>query len=836
MVFFVIRCACVLLAVIASLVLGLGVILRRRRPVLHRIFALMALVLAFYEFSVFRATTAQLKTQASFWIQASNLGIYVFSCVLLFFSYTFLHNRVLGRWLWKYAFITLVTGVSVALLFPTFIVDIDMSGLAPVAIYSRSWSAFAVLVTLNALLSVSNFYRTWRREKGLRHAQAPYLLFGVLGFWALGAAIGFLFPLASFTELEGVGAAASILMLLPIGYAIMRYRLFDFSSLARRLITFFINCLFLVLVYGVVFSVFGFSFSFHTSVPFEKTVFCLLVASVISSALLLRVRRRVQQAMLRYLIPDAYDTAVITQALSNVFRKVSSLDRLLSEVLQRLCQDIGISDARIFLRLKGSDRFVLAAQEGTPVEGGPVEIDPEAAFIRQLRPGEDVLIREEWQRFHFDSSSRAIQDDLERLQAEVVVPLGVGKDLTGLIALGPKNSGYIYAREDIEFFLLLSNQLAISIENSVLYSELRDDKLYQQTILNNLSSGVMTVDLSMLLTTFNKTAREMLDISVEKALGTPIGEISRTFDRMLRKALEEKKRVFQEEVFIELASGRRLPLSLNLSPLRNAEGQVIGGLVVFTDLSALKQLQMEMRRTERLASLGTLAAGVAHEIKNPLVSIKTFAQLFPERYADQEFRTSFYQLAAKEIDRINSLVEHLLDLAKPPSVAYKPIHISRVLDEIIDTIEAELQRRHIEMRRDYQAEEAVVAADGQQMKQVFLNFLMNAMDSIGAQGRIQVRTRQVSGPLDGVGASPLLSGEHLRVEIEDSGGGIPEEALEKIFDPFYTTKAEGTGLGLSISHKIISDHGGAISVDSRPGRTVFSIYLPVVFQEALATS
>ncbi len=836
MVFFAFRCACVLLAVITSVIFGLGALLRKHRPALHLIFALMAFVLAFYELSVFLAMTAELEAQAWLWIQASNLSLYVFSCVLLFFSYTFLHHQVLGRWLWKYAFMTVVTASSVVLLFPTFIVGMDMSGLAPQAVYARSWSAFAVLIALNALLSVSNFYRAWRQEKGLRHAQAPYLMAGVLGFWTLGSAIGFLFPLAGYTELEGLAAAASILMLLPIGYAIMRYRLFDISSLARRLIIFFVNCSFLALVYLLVVFMFGFSFSLQASVPFEKAVFCLIIASLISSALLLKVRSRVQHTLLKYLIPDAYDTGLLTQALSNTFRKVASLDALLSEVLRRICADIGISDARIFLRLKGSDRFVLAAQEGTPVEGAALECPPEMSFIQHLRPGQDLIIREEWESFRFGQAARRVQEELEQLQAELIIPLGIAKDLTGFLVLGQKQSGYIYAKEDITFFLLLSNQLAISIENSVLYSELRNDKLYQQTILNNLSSGVITVDLSKQVTSFNKTAEGVLGISAGEALGRPIAEIARTFDLMLIKALNQKRRVFQEEIYIELQTGRRLPLSLNLSPLRNAENEVIGGLVVFTDLSEVKQLQMEMRRTERLASLGTLAAGVAHEIKNPLVSIKTFTQLFPERYVDPEFRTSFYQLASKEIDRINTLVEHLLNLAKPASVVYESIAIPDVLDEVLDVLEGELEQRHIEVQADYQEKDAVVPADYQQMKQVFLNFLLNAKDSVGSEGSIRVRTRRASVPVNGAKSAPLLSGEHLVVEIEDSGGGISEEALPRIFDPFYTTKTEGTGLGLSISHKIVTDHGGAISVESRPGRTVFSIYLPIVFQEALAES
>jgi len=836
MFFLVFRCACVLLALIGSLILGLGAVLRKHKPVLHQIFAFMAFLLAAYEISIFQTLTAPSEAQAWFWIQASYLGIYLFSCALLFLSYTFLHNGVLSQWLWKYVLITFITATTVALLLPDQIVGIDMSGVAPKVEYSGNWSLSALLVTLNALLSVSNFYRAWRRDKGLRHAQAPYLVGGVFGFWAVGTAVGFLFPLVGHTEVQGLGAAASILMLLPIGYAIMRYRLFDISALARRLIAFFINSLFLVSVYLLVFFAFGYSFSFQKEAAFENAVFCLIVASLVSASLLLKVRSGVQQTLLKYVLPEAYDLGALAQNFSGTLRKVADLDKLVVEILRGLCREMGISDARIFLRVKGTREFVQVAQEGTLGENLPRECSADDAFVQRLHPGEDVLIREELERFNFGLASRSVQRELGQLEAEVVIPLGISKELTGFVILGRKYSGHIYTREDIEFFLLLSNQLAISIENSVLYSELTNDKLYQEAILNNLSSGVITVDFSKRVTSVNRPAEEILGVSAQQVLGRPVAEIAGTFDLMLIKSLNQKTRVFQEEIYIELRSGRRLPLRLNLSPLRNAEDEVIGGLVVFTDLSEVKQLQMEVRRTEQLASLGTLAAGVAHEIKNPLVSIKTFAQLFPERYQDEEFRTSFYRLASKEIDRINTLVEHLLNLAKPANIVYESICLTDVLDEAISLLDVELKQRRIRIKTDYACDGALVPADHRQMKQVFLNFLLNAKDSIGTDGAIRVRTRRAPSPVSGTKTAPVFAGEQLLVEIEDSGIGISEETLPRIFDPFFTTKGEGTGLGLSISHKIITDHGGTISVASHPGKTVFSIYFPIVFQEALARS
>jgi signal transduction histidine kinase len=259
--------------------------------------------------------------------------------------------------------------------------------------------------------------------------------------------------------------------------------------------------------------------------------------------------------------------------------------------------------------------------------------------------------------------------------------------------------------------------------------------------------------------------------------------------------------------------------------------QVLGALMVVTDITALKRLELQIRRSDRLASLGTLSAGMAHEIKNPLVSIKTFAQLLPERYNDSDFRETFSNLIGHEIDRIDSLVNQLLRFARPAKPHLQPMHVHEILEKSLLLLGHRLYQKDIKLTRSWQANVDTIRADADQLEQVFLNFFINAMDAMKNGGELSISTQIRT---DEEWLSPLAqtNGENhevLRITIRDSGEGIRGEDLAHVFDPFFTTKDYGTGLGLSVVHGIIQEHGGQIEVESELKKgTAFHILLPLV--------
>jgi len=235
----------------------------------------------------------------------------------------------------------------------------------------------------------------------------------------------------------------------------------------------------------------------------------------------------------------------------------------------------------------------------------------------------------------------------------------------------------------------------------------------------------------------------------------------------------------------------------------------------------LKQSQNTLRRADRLSSLGLLTAGLAHEIRNPLVAIRTFTQLLPERYDDAEFREGFQGLALKEVDRICGLINDLLSFARPsrPNVAEEDMN--DVVDGIARILETEAKEKGVQIARDFGADLPKIWIDREQLKQVFMNLILNAIQAMRDGGSILISTRLNSYNETG------QSNRFVQVEIRDTGMGIPEENLEHIFDPFFTSKDEGSGLGLSISHQIVQEHGGYVIVQSKVGEgTSFFINLP----------
>lgn len=279
----------------------------------------------------------------------------------------------------------------------------------------------------------------------------------------------------------------------------------------------------------------------------------------------------------------------------------------------------------------------------------------------------------------------------------------------------------------------------------------------------------------------------------------------------------------------DIYSGEDLQL---LSTLANQSAIAIRNAWLYSrllkDLDTIRDLEREKAKAERLASLGTMAAGIAHEIKNPLASIKTFAQLLPEKSSDPEFRNVFSSIATKEIDRIDSLVLGLLSLAKPSPPKLESTNVNSVLDETLTSVAVRMEEGEIQLKKEYEKDLPQVMADGLQLKQVFSNIVINSIQATPEGGRISVITswQRDSGGKNG----------HVEIKISDTGVGIPQKELDKIFNPFYTTKHEGIGLGLAICHRIIKDHEGDIHLESKKGAgTTFTISLPVTDEEHSTT-
>jgi PAS domain S-box-containing protein len=432
---------------------------------------------------------------------------------------------------------------------------------------------------------------------------------------------------------------------------------------------------------------------------------------------------------------------------------------------------------------------------------------------------------------------------MHELKVAAAMPIFARDHLEGIMLLGPRLSGRIYGSVEQNALQVLCGQLAVAVENAQLFTEVQNAKIYNETLLQNLTTGVIAADADGRITVFNKEAEQITDLQWKEVLEHSIEDLPPPLSAAMRNTLRSGE--VQEHRDIVLRSGdKTVVVRASSSLFHSQDGHMLGALMVLTDITALKRLEQQIRRSDRLASLGTLSAGMAHEIKNPLVSIKTFTQLLPERYQDSDFRETFSNLIGHEIDRIDSLVNQLLRFARPAKPLLRPMHVHEVLEKSLMLVGHRLYQKEIKLSRSWNAEVDTIRADADQLEQVFLNFFLNAMDAMKQGGELTVGTEirsaeewvsAVPGPTNGSNGEVR---EVLRITVRDDGEGIRSEDIAHVFDPFFTTKDYGTGLGLSVVHGIVQEHGGQIEVESELSKgTAFHILLPLVrFEEEVAAA
>jgi PAS domain S-box-containing protein len=360
------------------------------------------------------------------------------------------------------------------------------------------------------------------------------------------------------------------------------------------------------------------------------------------------------------------------------------------------------------------------------------------------------------------------------------------------------------------------------------FAELSDLKSYTDHILRSLVNGLVTLDLDGRVVMVNPAAELLTGCAASTLTGRPATEAFHHLPELrdvLLETLRTRVGVPQASLMLARTDGQTVPVEVATTPLRGAEGQALGVVAMLRDLTPVRQLEEQLRRSDRLAALGTLAAGLAHEIKNPLTSIMTFSRHVTRRFDDERFRQRFQSVVPRELERINAIVDGLLRLARPARLVLAPVHLPPLLDQALELYAHQIEARRIRVRREWTVGVPPVPGDAEQLYQAFLNLVANAIDAMDAEGgTLTVRLGWPSGAEDFGGALR----DRLVLEVRDTGSGIKPEETPEVFNPFFTTKAGGTGLGLAIAHKIIEDHGGSVTFYSTPGHgTVFAVTLPL---------
>jgi len=369
------------------------------------------------------------------------------------------------------------------------------------------------------------------------------------------------------------------------------------------------------------------------------------------------------------------------------------------------------------------------------------------------------------------------------------------------------------------------------------FEELADLKGYTDNILGSLTSGIVTIDLDGRVVTLNPAAELMTGFFRGEAAGRYCTELfahTPELSDLLTETLASRAPIANISLTLRRRNGSAVPIEFGTAPLKGGEGKDLGVIGVFRDVTLLRQLESDLQRSDRLAALGTLAAGLAHEIKNPLTSLLTFSRHLERKFDDRNFRERFSSVVPRELERINGIVERLLELARPARLSFALVRLPELLERAVELYADQLADRHIEIVREYARDVPPVQADKEALYRVFVNLVANALDAMPRGGRLIARAGWVSGG-DPLPPARRRAANRVKVEIEDTGTGIEPSETDRIFNPFYTTRSGGTGLGLALAHKIVQDHGGRISFTSAPGRgTTFTIVLPLVAEPPVA--
>jgi two-component system nitrogen regulation sensor histidine kinase GlnL len=353
---------------------------------------------------------------------------------------------------------------------------------------------------------------------------------------------------------------------------------------------------------------------------------------------------------------------------------------------------------------------------------------------------------------------------------------------------------------------------------------------YYANVVDSVGDGVIVLDNTGAVTLVNPAAEELAGVSRRQARGGLFSDIFKEEGpllEMVAKTVATGMSVSDHENIVLKRNGKLTPVGASTSPLLSSGGERIGTIVLLRDLTNVRELEEAVRQADRLSSLGALAAGLAHEIKNPLGGIKGAAQLLELEFPENEDLREYIRVMLKEVQRVNLIVEELLALASPGRLKQDKVNLHRVLSDIVLLQRRAADGQSITFGQYFDLSIPPILADEALLTQLFLNLIRNAMEAVGEGGVVKVTSRVLAD------YSMNQKGERrarmVAIDIADNGPGIAADVLEHLFTPFFTTKSKGTGLGLAICQKIVSEHRGMIKVDSEPSRgTVFTVMLPLI--------
>src|SRR5437016_3225044 len=460
-----------------------------------------------------------------------------------------------------------------------------------------------------------------------------------------------------------------------------------------------------------------------------------------------------------------------------VFRQFDNVDALLANIVESVADAAGVTRVGIFSKIRQGDRYRLRAGLRCLPETHEMEFGERDALVRWFELHAHLISRANLAQTPHQAERSQLRRALDTFGAEVIVPLYARGRIIGWLFFGHRITGQRFDYSDLEGLMMLADHVSTVLENALLYEEISVQKTLAETLLKSIPPGIIATDEAGIVRWFNPASRNWVDSKTQRSL---------------------------------LVETRRL----------TDENAALGAVALVHDLTAEENLRQKQDLVDRAAFWTDLAASMSHEIRNPLVAIKTFAQLLPERFDDPEFRKNFNQIVVQEIDRLDKIITQINAFAHPAELKMRPLDIRTPVKRGLEIARSKFRvNGGVAVETELPANLPKILGDEGALAEAVAHLVANAAEAVTEQKKPKI-TLSAKPIHEGGRASAVL------VTVQDNGHGIAPEMREKVFSPFCTTKARGMGLGLPIVKRTVFDHNGRVDIDSNPHGTSVSIMLP----------
>jgi two-component system, NtrC family, sensor kinase len=607
---------------------------------------------------------------------------------------------------------------------------------------------------------------------------------------------------------------------LTFGYAIFRYRLMDVDLIFKRGMVYTLAAAAIAGTYFAV--VAGVAELVHARVPSTGPA-GLVLAIVVTALLFDPVRKWIQEKIDQFFYRKRYDYRKTLIEFGRELSAETDLDEMLGAVVDRLSRTLLVDRMAIFVSSQDSpSQFILAKSFGMMHTSGL-----DLSFLSVSRPELDAG------HLFFDNTHQvpretpSAQHTIAALDLNYYIPCRAQRQTVAVLGLGKTAEGDFLSSEDVELLQTLAGYLGIAVQNARLYASLEQKvaeyerlKDFNENIVESINVGVLAVDLDDRIESWNSQMEVMYALPRWQALGRPLGEV------FPPKFTEEFYRVRQHPGIHNLykfglgtKAGEIRTINAAIAPLVTKKFNVIGRLIIMDDITERVELEAQLSQSDKLSSIGLLAAGVAHEVNTPLAVISSYAQMLAKQVQGDTQKSALLEKITRQTFRASEIVNNLLNFSRTGGTEFTEVDINKVITDTLALLEHQFKTSKISVQDELFRQLPRINGNPGRLQQVFLNLFLNAKDAMVSGGTLRVAT---------------ANGDGVSVVVSDTGAGIAPEHIRKIYDPFFTTKAtrdgqsRGTGLGLSVTYGIIQEHAGKIRVESHPGAgTTFYLDFPL---------